>query len=113
MRSGWLEVGWLVPRDLIPQYYRKIWHPMKPTAGSSRTHLASPSEFLEIASKQQSKTFTPDQPPHSPSPKRERSFALGRLTTQEIESLRQDKKDSAQHGREYFQKHAPHLAHKS
>ena len=59
------------------------------------------------------KTSTPDQPLPSPSQKRERSFALGRLTTQEIESLRQDSKASAQHSREYFQKHAPHLAHKS
>jgi hypothetical protein len=44
-----------------------------------------------------------------------RGSILGRLrlTTQEIESLQQDKKDSAQHGREYFQKHDHHLAHKS
>jgi hypothetical protein len=59
------------------------------------------------------KTSTPDQPLPSPSQKPGRSFALGRLTTQEIESLRQDSKASAQHSREYFQKHAPHLAHKS
>ena len=48
-----------------------------------------------------------------PKARPERSFVPGPLTPQEIESLRQDRIASAKHSREYFQKHVPHLMHKS
>ena len=41
----------------------------------------------------------------SQSPKPDNSSAPRPLTPQEIESLRQDRKDSAKHSREYFLKH--------
>jgi len=41
----------------------------------------------------------------SPNPKPERSWEPGPLTPQEIESLRQDKKECHQHGMDFFRKH--------
>ncbi len=45
---------------------------------------------------------------HSPSPKQEPSFQPGPLTPQEIESLRQDRKESDAQGSEWLCKNSKH-----
>ena len=68
---------------------------------------------LSFVNSSHQKTPTAAKSVPLPSQKPAPSFVPGPLTPHEIESLRQDSKASSLHSQEYFQQHAPHLAHKS